>query len=255
MCPCGHLVLIFRSLKALVAVFGICSYCRLSFILRVSHVESISMLGLLRQLFLLCIWADSFNFRIYPRRLNKGYGSLLPHTYHMLPAEGRRLQRPKRCINNNQDEDSPDNITHTNNTSSQKYRGFGFPDEGRRLQLPKRCINNNQDEDSPNNTTQSKFYRHKKNSKNPLLRHQAIHKHPASHATDAKFKNRKFPKFVEREICRFSSVYYQLLFHNWRLQSEKSKNKPLFTLPPTFKNYPSAPFNPHLTKKVNKIKP
>ena len=38
------------------------------------------------------------------------------------PDEGRRLQRPKRCINNNQDEDSPNNTTHTNNTSSQKYR-------------------------------------------------------------------------------------------------------------------------------------
>ena len=49
---------------------------------------------------------------IYPRRLNKGFGSLLPHTYQMLPDEGRRLQRPKRCINNNQDEDNPNNTTH-----------------------------------------------------------------------------------------------------------------------------------------------
>lgn len=44
----------------------------------------------------------------------------------MLPDEGRRLQRPKRCINNNQDEDSPNNTTHTNNTSSQKYRDIQF---------------------------------------------------------------------------------------------------------------------------------
>ena len=49
-----------------------------------------------------------------PRLLNKGFGSLLPHTYQMVPDEGSRLQRPKRCINNNQDEDSPNNTTHIN---------------------------------------------------------------------------------------------------------------------------------------------
>ena len=32
---------------------------------------------------------------IYPCRLNKGFGLLLPNTYQMLPDEGRRLQRPK----------------------------------------------------------------------------------------------------------------------------------------------------------------
>jgi len=39
----------------------------------------------------------------------------------MLSDEGRRLQRPKPCISNNQDKDSSKNISHTNNTSSQKY--------------------------------------------------------------------------------------------------------------------------------------
>ena len=58
---------------------------------------------------------------IYPRRLNKGFGSLLPHTYQMLPDEGRRLQRPKRCINNNQDEDSPNNTTHTKKKYSNHF--------------------------------------------------------------------------------------------------------------------------------------
>ena len=52
--------------------------------------------------------------RIYPRQLNKRFGLLLPDTYQMLPEEGRRVKRPKRCINYNQDEDSPNNTTHTN---------------------------------------------------------------------------------------------------------------------------------------------
>ena len=43
---------------------------------------------------------------------------IIPHLKNteMLPDEGRRLQRPKRCINNNQDEDTP------NNTTTQKYK-------------------------------------------------------------------------------------------------------------------------------------
>jgi len=48
---------------------------------------------------------------IYSCRLYEGFISLLPHTYQMLPGEGRRLQRPKRCINNNQDGDSPNNTS------------------------------------------------------------------------------------------------------------------------------------------------
>ena len=47
---------------------------------------------------------------IYPLRLNEGFGSLLPHTYQMLPDEGCRVQQPKR-INNNQDEDRPNHTT------------------------------------------------------------------------------------------------------------------------------------------------
>ena len=45
-----------------------------------------------------------------------------PSVNQMLSDEGHRVQPSKRCINNNQDEDSPNNTTHTNNTSSQKYR-------------------------------------------------------------------------------------------------------------------------------------
>jgi len=79
------------------------------------------MSSIIRTILILVVIYTTFR-PIYPRRLNEGFGSLLPHTYQMLPDEGRRLQRPKRCINNNKDEDSPNNTTHTNNTSSQKHR-------------------------------------------------------------------------------------------------------------------------------------
>jgi len=44
----------------------------------------------------------------------------------MIPDEGCRLQRLKLCKNKNQDEDIPNNTTHTNNASSKKYRDIRY---------------------------------------------------------------------------------------------------------------------------------
>ena len=65
------------------------------------------------------------------------------------PEEGWRTYRPKRCGNNNKDEDnSPKNLNDKNQqASSQKFRQQ-TPDEGRRTYWPKRCGNNNKDEDN-----------------------------------------------------------------------------------------------------------
>ena len=55
------------------------------------------------------------------------------------PEEGRRTYRPKRCGNNNKDEDnSPKNLNDKNQqASSQKFRQKK-PEEGRRTYRPKR---------------------------------------------------------------------------------------------------------------------
>ena len=69
------------------------------------------------------------------------------------PEEGQRTYRPKRCGNNNKDEDnSPKNlIDKDHQASSQKFRQQ-TPEEGLRTYRLKRRGNNNKDEDnSPKN--------------------------------------------------------------------------------------------------------
>ena len=77
----------------------------------------------------------------YPRGLNKGLGSKFREGSRLrqessrvrkegsrvqqeIPEEGRRAYRPKRCTDNNEDEDnSPNNPNNTNyQASSQKFR-------------------------------------------------------------------------------------------------------------------------------------
>ena len=65
----------------------------------------------------------------YPRRLNKGLGSKFrdgsfrvregSRARQEIPEEGRRAYRPKRCTDNNKDEDnSPNNADYTNHQAS-----------------------------------------------------------------------------------------------------------------------------------------
>ena len=87
----------------------------------------------------------------YPRRFNKGRSlkfredSSVRHT----PEEGRMTYRPKRCGNDNKDEDNSPKILNDKNhqASSQKFRQQ-TPEEGRMTYRPKRCGNNNKDEDN-----------------------------------------------------------------------------------------------------------
>ena len=90
-----------------------------------------------------------------PRGFNKGRSSKFREgsRVRQTPKEGRKTYRPKRCGNNNKDEDnSPKNLNDKNQqASSQKFRQL-TPEEGRRTYRPKRCGNNNKDEDnSPKN--------------------------------------------------------------------------------------------------------
>ena len=60
-----------------------------------------------------------------PRSFNKGRSSKFREGSHVRQtAEGRRTYQPKRCGNNNKDEDnSPNNLNDKNQqTSSQKFR-------------------------------------------------------------------------------------------------------------------------------------
>ena len=75
------------------------------------------------------------------------------------PEEGRRTYRPKRCGNNNKDEDnSPKTLTDKNHqASSQKLRQQTL-EEGWRTHQPKSCENNNKDEDNSPKTLNDKNY-------------------------------------------------------------------------------------------------
>ena len=59
-----------------------------------------------------------------PRGFNKGHSSVKVCRVRQTPEEGRRTYRPKRCGNNNKDEDnSPKTLNDKNQqASSQKFR-------------------------------------------------------------------------------------------------------------------------------------
>ena len=86
-----------------------------------------------------------------PRGFNKGRSSKFREgsRVRQTPEEGRRTYRPKRCGNNNKDEDNSPKTHNDKNhqASSQKFRQQ-TPEEGRRTYRPKRCGNNNKDEDN-----------------------------------------------------------------------------------------------------------
>ena len=65
------------------------------------------------------------------------------------PEEGWRTYQPKRCRNNNKDEDnSPKTLNDKNRQApSQKFRQQTL-EESRRTYRPKRCGNNKKDEDN-----------------------------------------------------------------------------------------------------------
>ena len=71
--------------------------------------------------------------------------------------EGRRTYRPKRCGNDNKDEDnSPKTLNDKNQqASSQKFRQQTL-EQVRRTYRPKRCGNNNKDEDNSPKTLNDK---------------------------------------------------------------------------------------------------
>ena len=73
------------------------------------------------------------------------------------PEEVQRTYRPKRCGNNDKDEDnSPKTLNDKNHqASSQKFRQL-TPEEGRRTYWLKRCGNNNKDEDNSPKTLNNK---------------------------------------------------------------------------------------------------
>ena len=89
------------------------------------------------------------------RGFNKGCSSKF--RIQQTPEEGRRTYRPKRCGNNNRNEDnSPKTLNDKNHQpSSQKFRQQ-TPEKGRRTYLPKRCGNNNKDEDNSPKTLNDK---------------------------------------------------------------------------------------------------
>ncbi len=61
------------------------------------------------------------------------------------PEEGRRTYRPKRCGNNNKDEDnSPKTINDKNQQASSKKFAQQIPQEGRGTYRPKCCGNNHE---------------------------------------------------------------------------------------------------------------
>ena len=92
-----------------------------------------------------CIWTWVLSIRVF---------GLLSSSLLLLPQRFGRyvlrlFSRPKRCRNNNKDEDnSPKTLNDQNHqASSQKFRQQ-TPEEGRRTCWPKRCGNNNKDEEN-----------------------------------------------------------------------------------------------------------
>ena len=94
-----------------------------------------------------------------PCGLNKGLSSKFRDgsRVRQTPEQGRRTYRPKRCGNNNKDEDnSPKSLNDKNHqASSQKIRQQ-TPEQGRRTYRPKRCGNNHKDEDNSPKTVNDK---------------------------------------------------------------------------------------------------
>ena len=94
-----------------------------------------------------------------PRGFNKGRSSKFREgsRVRQTPEEGRRTYWPKRCGNNNKDEDNcPKTLNNKNQqASSQKFRQQ-TAEEGRGTYRPKRCGNNNKDEDNSPKTFNDK---------------------------------------------------------------------------------------------------
>ena len=103
------------------------------------------------------IWSAISDFSISPRTTAFRCSSSL--TFSERPVSPLYIlpQLPKRCGNNNKDEDnSPKTLNDKNHkVSSQKFRQQ-TPEEGRRIYRPKRCGNNNKDEGNSPKTLNDK---------------------------------------------------------------------------------------------------